>query len=300
MKPGDFIPLFKEAFQKWRADGTTWYAAALAFYVIFSLSPLMVIAIAVAGAVFGEQAARGEIVEQITSLVGFEGAAVIENAIDNAHSETRNTLIASFVGAVMLLWGASKVFAQLQAALNLIWDLEKNPEAGLWNFIRKRFLSFGMVLGVGFLLMVSLLINAFLSGLTNFMGNFTPGLHLLWNILNNVLSLGVLTLLFAMIYKFLPDAKLTWKNVWVGALMTALLFTVGKFAIGLYLGRSSIGSVYGAAGSLVVLLIWVYFSALIFFFGAEFIRVYTRRTCGPIEPEPLAVKIPQRQRRFRF
>jgi membrane protein len=115
-----------------------------------------------------------------------------------------------------------------------------------------------------------------------------------------VLSLGVLTLLFAMIYKFLPDAKLTWKNVWVGALMTALLFTVGKFAIGLYLGRSSIGSVYGAAGSLVVLLIWVYFSALIFFFGAEFIRVYTRRTCGPIEPEPLAVKIPQRKRRFRF
>lgn len=300
MKPGDFFRLFRQAFEKWQADRTTWYSAALAFYVISSLAPLLVIAIAVAGAIFGEKAARGEIVNQITSLVGFEGARIIENAIDKASIDTTGSLIASLIGGAILLWGASKVFAQLQDALNLIWDVEKNPEAGWRDFIRKRFLSFGMVLGIGFLLMVSLLINALLSGITNFMGNYAPSLQLFWNVLNNLLSLGVITLLFAMIYKFLPDAKITLKNVWIGAFMTALLFTAGKFAIGIYLGRSSVGSVYGAAGSLVVLLVWVYFSALIFFFGAEFTRVYTRHTCGPVEPEPIAVKIPQRQRRFRF
>ncbi len=292
LKFREFGQVFKDAFQGFRDDKTTWYAAALSYYTVLSLAPLLLIAIAVAGTFFGEQAARGEIVEQVSNLIGTEGAQVIQTAIENADSPGGGSLVASVVSITVLLWGASRVFAQLQDALNTIWGVEKKPEKGVvMTFARKRLLSFSMVLGIGFLLLVSLLVSALLNGLTKFMSGFLPGTDFLWMILNNAVSLGVITLLFAMIYKYLPDVRIAWGHVMVGALMTSLLFTLGKFAIGFYLGRSSFGSVYGAAGSLVVLLVWVYFSALIFFFGAEFTQAYTRRTGSAIVPDRHAVKV---------
>ena len=181
------------------------------------------------------------------------------------------------ISVVILLIGASGVFAQLQSALNTVWNVKAKPNGGIWQFIRKRLLSFGMVLAIGFLLLVSLLVSAFLSGISKLEINLLPGLTPLWQLVNFAISFGFISLLFALIYKYLPDVKIRWKDVWVGAIITALLFTLGKFAIGFYLGRGSLGSSYGAAGSLIVFLAWVFYSAQILLFGAEFTQVYARK-----------------------
>lgn len=282
--------LLKETFKEWQEDKSSRLAAALAYYTVFSLAPLLIIVIAIAGAIFGEEAARGEIVSQIQGLVGQEGATVIEEAIQNA-DQPQISSIASIFSIIFLLIGASGVFAQLQESLNEIWNVKAQPKNGLAGLIRKRILSFSAVLGIGFLLLVSLVISAVLSGISNYFSDLIPGVDFLWQILNFVVSFGVITLLFALMYKFLPDVKIDWSDVWIGALITALLFTIGKFALGLYLGRGSFGSTYGAAGSLVIILAWVYYSAQILFFGAEFTQVYARRYGSQIVPDEHAIRI---------
>ena len=275
--------LLQEAVKEWQEDKVSLLAAALAYYTVFSITPLLVIAIAIAGAVFGQDAARGEILEQINSLVGEQGAQVIEVGLNNA-SQPELSSVASIISVVVLLIGASGVFAQLQEALNTVWDVKVKPDRGIWNFIRKRLLSFGMVLAIGFLLLVSLLLSAVLSGIGKLQINLLPGITPVWQLLNFGISFGFITLLFALIYYYLPDVKILWKDVWIGAIMTALLFTIGKFAIGLYLGRGSLGSAYGAAGSLIVFLAWVFYSAQILLFGAELTQVYARKRGRSIRP----------------
>ncbi len=276
--------LIKEAFGEWQQDKASMLAAALAYYTVFSIAPLLVIAIAIAGAVFGEDAAQGEIVSQINQLVGQEGAEAIETILANADRPQLGSL-ASIISVVVLFIGASGVFAQLQEALNIVWNVKAKPNAGIWDFIRKRLLSFGMVLAIGFLLLVSLILSAILSGIGKLEINLLPGLTPVWQIVNFVVSFGAIALLFALIYKYLPDAKIDWKDVWIGAIITALLFTIGKSLIGLYLGRGSLGSAYGAAGSLIVFLAWVFYSAQILLFGAEFTQVYALKYGKKIRPD---------------
>ena len=295
MNPKVIFGLLKETAKEWQEDKSSRLAAGLAYYTIFSLTPLIIIVIAIAGAVFGEEAARGEIVGQIQGLVGTEGAKVIETAIENANQPDLSS-IASVISIIILLFGASGVFAQLQDALNTIWEVQPKPGKSIFNFIRKRFLSFSAVLGIGFLLLVSLVVSATLSALNNYLGSLVPGINFLWQILNLMISFGVITLMFALIYKYLPDAKIRWSDVWTGAIITSILFTIGKFLLGLYLGRGSLGSTYGAAGSLVVLLAWVYYSAQILFFGAEFTKVYARRYGSKIVPDDNAISVTEATR----
>lgn len=290
MSPKVLFSLLQETFQEWQDDKSSRLAAALAYYTVFSLAPLLIIAIAIAGAIFGEEAAKGELVGQIQGLVGDSGAEVIQGAINNANKpDTGN--IASIISIIVLLFGASGVFAQLQDALNTVWEVEVDPRLGIWGFIRKRILSFGAVLGIGFLLLVSLIVSATLSGLSNYMSDLIPGIDLLWRLLNLVISFIVITFLFALMYKYLPDVKIKWSDVWIGAAITSVLFAIGKYALGLYLGRASFGSTYGAAGSLVVLLAWIYYAAQILFFGAEFTQVYARRYGSQIVPDEHAIPL---------
>ncbi|VEP18494.1 Ribonuclease BN [Hyella patelloides LEGE 07179] len=279
--------LLKEAFKEWQNDKASLLAAALAYYTVFSITPLLVIAIAIVGAVFGQETARGEILEQINSLVGEQGAQAIEMALNNANQPEISS-VASIISVVVLLIGASGVFAQLQEALNTVWNVKAKPEGGIWNFIRKRLLSFGMVLAIGFLLLVSLILSAVLSGISKLEIDLLPGLTSFWEALNFGVSFGFIAVLFALIYKYLPDATIRWKDVWVGAITTALLFSLGKYLIGLYLGRGSLGSAYGAAGSLIVFLTWVFYSAQILLFGAELTQVYARRYGRTILPSSRA------------
>jgi membrane protein len=265
---------------------------------VFSLAPLLIIAIAIAGFFFGEDAARGEIIGQIQGLVGKDGATVIQTAIENASRSEERGAIASLLSIGILLFGASGVFVELQDALNTIWEVEPQQAVGIGEFIRKRFLTFAMILGIGFLLLVSLVISAALAGINHFTSNLLPGSELLWQVINFSVSFGVITLLFATIYKLLPDVKITWSDVWIGAAITALLFVVGKYLIGLYLGNSSFSSTYGAAGSIVIVLVWAYYSAQILFFGAEFTQVYAKRYGSQILTKDVLPKGTKLQRKI--
>jgi len=293
MNPRIIIGLLKETFKEWQEDKASRLAAALAYYTAFSLAPLLIIVIAIAALVFGEQAAQGEIVGQIQGLVGKEGAEAIEEMIDSSRKPTTG-IIATLISFGILLFGATNVFAQLQDALNTIWEVV--PKPGVKGLVKTRFISFTMILGVGFLLLVSLILSAILAVLGNYLGSLVPGIQFFWSTLNFLISFGVITLLFALIYKFLPDVKITWGDVGIGAAITALLFTIGKSLIGLYLGNSSVGSTYGAAGSFVVVLLWVNYSAQILLFGAEFTQVYANRYGSRIVPAPHAVPLTEKAR----
>ncbi len=260
---------------------------------MFSLAPLLIIAIAIAGAVFGEEAARGEIVGRIQGLVGNEGATIIETAIKNANRPDLSS-IASVFSIIALLFGASGVFTQLQEALNSVWKVTAKPKQGIMGFVRKRILSFSAVLGIGFLLLVSLITSAGLSALNNYVSGMIAGFEIFWQVLNFFVFFGIVTLLFALIYKFLPDVKMKWNDVWTGAIITSFLFEIGEFVLGVYLGKVTFGSTYGAAGSLVVLLAWVYYSAQILLFGAEFTQVYARRFGSQIVPDKHAIFISEK------
>lgn len=282
--------LLKETFAEWSQDKVSRLAAALAYYTVFSLAPLLIIVVAIAGLVFGEEAARGEIVGQIQGLVGKDGAEVIQTAIQNASKPAQGT-IASVISIVVLLFGASGVFAELQDSLNTVWEVQPKPDRGLLNVLRTRFLSFSVVLGVGFLLIVSLVLSAVLAAISAFLGDTLPGLAFFWSVANFILSFAITTVLFGLIYKVLPDVKITWNDVWIGAAITSLLFSVGRFLLGVYLGNSSFGSTYGAAGSLVIILAWVYYAAQILFLGAEFTQVYARRYGSGIIPDKNAMPL---------
>lgn len=290
MRLKSIFRLIKATFAEWNEDNVPLMAAALAYYTIFSLAPLLVIAIAIAGAVFGEEAARGEILGQLQGLVGRNGAEAIQEMIINANRPQSGGAIATLISIGFLLLGASGVFGQLQYALNTIWEVKPKPEQGFWHFLRSRFLSFAMVLVIGFLLLVSLLLSAILAAISNYFGTFFPLFINLATLINFVISFVTITVLFAAIYKFLPDVEVGWRNLWSGAAVTALLFNIGRYLIGLYLGSSSIGSTYGAAGSFVVVLIWVFYSAQILLIGAEFTQVYSKFRGTPIRPTRFAVR----------
>lgn len=295
--PKATLRLLKETFKEWNEDKASRLAAALAYYTVFSLAPLLILVIAVAGAFLGEEAARGELVGQIQGLVGPDGAEIIETAIDGADQPGQNTgTIASIISIGVLIFGATGVFTQLQEALNTIWEVAPKPGQNVRTFVLSRFLSLGMVLGIAFLLLVSLVISTVLAIFSNYMNGILPAFQVLWSVVNFLISFGVVTFLFAMMFKFLPDAKIAWSDVTIGAAITALLFTIGKSLIGLYLGNSSFSSTYGAAGSLVVVLAWVYYSAQILFFGAEFTQVYARRYGSQIVPSEHAVPLTEEAR----
>jgi len=287
--------LLKQTFDEWSEDKASRLAAALAYYTIFSIAPLLVIVIAIAGLVFGEEAARGEIVTQIQGLVGRSGAEVIETAIENANKPATGS-IASLISIGALLFGAIGVFAQLQDALNTIWEVQPKPDRPIKGFVRRNFLSFSMVLGIGFLLLVSLILSATLAALSNYFSHLIPGFDALWQLVNFVIAFGITTFLFAMIFKFLPNVKIAWSDVWIGAIITSFLFSIGRFLLGWYLGNGSFGSTYGAAGSLIIILAWVYYAAQILFFGAEFTQVYARSYGSQIVPDENAVSLTNEDR----
>ncbi|MEH2162923.1 MAG: YihY/virulence factor BrkB family protein [Nostoc sp.] len=282
--------LFQETFKEWSEDKASRLAAALAYYTIFSIAPLLIIVIAIAGAVFGEEAARGQIVGQIQGLVGIEGAKFLESAIQNAN-QPKTGAIASIISIVVLLVGATGLFTELQDAMNTIWEVKPKPGRGVTNIIRLRVLSFAMVIGIGFLLLVSLVISTGLTTLVTYFSNLLPGVDSLWQLVNFLLSFAITTVLFGLIFKVLPDVKIAWSDVLVGASLTSVLFSIGRFLLGQYLGNGSFGSAYGAAGSLVVILAWVNYAAQILFFGAEFTQVYARRYGSGITPTKDAIPL---------
>ena len=282
--------LLKQSASEWSSDGASVLAAALAYYTIFALAPLLIIVISVAGLVFGQGQARQELLDQISQTVGSDAAGVIGTMLTNT-SEAGSGILATVIGAAILIVGATGLFAQLQNALNKVWNVKPKPSAGILHMITVRLLSLGMVLVIGFLLLVSLLLSAALSVISGYFQGLLPGGDTIWQVINFLLSIFVITLLFALIFKYLPDVKIAWRDVWVGAFVTALLFSLGKFLIGFYIGTSSASSTYGAAGSLVVLLLWVYYSAQILLFGAEFTQVYGRRFGSAIQPADYAVRV---------
>jgi len=283
------LGLLKESFSEWQRDKASRLAAALAYYTAFSIAPLLLLIISIAGIFLGDEAARGTIFYQLEGLLGPEAAGFFQSAI--AHSrEPGASSVSAIIGIATLIWSAGNVFGQLQDALNTIWEVQPAP-SGIVGTVKRRIVPLTMVLGVGFLLLVSLGLSAAISAVGNFLGDILPGSNAFWQIVNVVLSFAIITLLFAAIYKVLPDVEVRWSDVWVGAAVTALLFVIGKTLIGLYLGHASVGSTYGAAGSLLVFLVWVYYSAQILFFGAEFTQVYARQRGSRIVPSEGAVPI---------
>ena len=268
--------LCQRAFNSWSNDYAPSMGAALAYYTVFSIAPLLLIVISVAGLVFGEEAARGEIFAQLAGLMGAQGAAAVQGMLQ-AVNKPAEGIVATAIGVGLLVVGATTVFGELQDALDRIWRAPARAKnKGLFNLLRVRLLSFGMIMGIGFLLMVSLVASAALAALGKWWSPVFGAWETAAQAVNFVFSFAMVTVIFAMIYKIMPRAKVQWRDVWVGAAVTALLFTVGKHLIGLYIGKSSVASGYGAAGSLVVVLVWVYYSAQIFLLGAEFTWVYAR------------------------
>ena len=277
MKIRDAGKLLKDAGVKFLADKGQRLGAALAFYTALSLSPLLLAVVAIAGLGFGQEAARGEIVEQLRDTLGQEAAATVEQMVAKS-ADASQGVVAAVVAFAVLLFGASGVFAELQSALNTIWQVPgRKSEGGILNLVRERLLSFSLVAGTAFLLLVSLVISAVLSGIDGSVSGWLPQWTVLAGVLNFVINLGLTTLLFAMIFKVLPETHLAWSDVWHGAILTAILFGVGRFVIGMYLGRAAVGSAYGAAGAFVVLLVWIYYSTQILLFGAELTFVYAER-----------------------
>lgn len=268
--------LLVETYNQFLDDKGFKMSAALSYYAAFSLGPLLIIVISIAGFIFGEEAARGELAGQMEGLMGHEGAELMQTVINGA-ANTSTGIISTILSIVFLVLGSVAVFLELQESLNIIWGVEQKPGRALKNLIKNRINSFSMVIATGFLLAVSLLINSLISLMYNFLGKMFDSYLPLLDILNIVSSFVVVTILFAMIFKYLPDIIISWKYVWLGAVITSTLFSIGKYLIGLYLGNSSYSSTYGAAASFVILFIWIYYSGIILFFGAEFTQVLRRK-----------------------
>lgn len=288
--------LLVATFNDFNEDKAPRLAAALAYFTIFSLAPLLIIAISIAGAFFGEEAARGALSGQLNSLLGQQGAEAIEAMLAASSQQEGAGLFATVLGVATLLFGAAGVFGQLQDALNTIWEVAPKPGRGIWGFIRDRFLSFAMVLGTGFLLLVSLLLSTALSAI----GRATVGeafdQTILWQGVNLLVQAVVSFGLFTLIFKVLPDVEIAWRDVLLGAGLTTLLFVIGRFLIDLYLRTTGTGSTYGAIGSLIVLLIWIFYSAQILLFGAELTQVYAQRFGSRIRPSANAVPVTEEAR----
>ena len=277
--------LLIETFKDFFGNNVPRLAAALAYYSIFSIAPLLVIAIAVAGLIFGNDAAQVQVVTELQNLVGKDAAGFVQHMIISS-SKSSSTIIATILGVIFLLFGAIAVTFELKDDLNLIWGVQ--PKPGIKGLIWSRVFSFGLVLALGFLLLISLMINSFLTGIGNYLLGIFPAVNWILSIVNLIVSYALITLLFAAIFRVIPDADLRWRNVWTGAFVTMVLFSIGKYLIGLYLGNTSFSSSYGAAGSLVVVLLWVNFTSQIVLFGAEFTKVYSRMSGYSLRPKSYA------------
>ena len=268
--------ILQQSVSEWIDDYAPSMGAAISYYTAFSIAPLLIIVIAVAGSVFGEEAVRGSLHGQISGLVGSDGAAAIQGLISSAR-EPAQGIVASSISIVLLIVGATTVFAELQSALDRIWHVpEKAKPSGLWGLLRARFLSFGLILGLAFLLTASLVVSAAVAATGKLFSTLLPGWEFVLQGVNLALSFGLEAVIFAMIFKLMPSIKIAWSDVWIGAAVTAALFEIGKVLIALYVGKAGVSSTYAAAGSIAVILVWVYYAAQIFLLGAEFTKVYAR------------------------
>ena len=282
MNPKGLFDVFKQTFKEWGEDKAPRLGAALAYYTVFSIGPLLVIVIAIASRVF--QNAQSQIVGTIQGIVGEGGGKVINDTIENA-SKGNSDIIATIIGIITLLLGASGVFGQLKDALNTIWEVKPKPGLGIVNTIKERFFSFTMVLGTGFLLLVSLVITAAVAAFSEVLKSFLPGADIIGQVISFIVSLLIIAVMFTLLFKFLPDVKITWGDVWIGGLVTAILFTLGQIALTFYLSSGAVGKSFGAAASFVIILVWIYYSTQILFFGAEFTQVYTNKYGSHVRPE---------------
>ena len=283
-------------FKNWFAHDSTSESAALAYYTVFSLAPVLLVVVAIAGAVFGPDAVRGRIVRQFGGLMGEEQAKMVQTILQKSEQEKSNGFAAA-LGVITLIFGATAVFAQLQASLNRIWEVKPKPGHFFTDFIRKRLLSFAIVLAIGFLLLVSLVVSTGVEALQNYVAERMAGEALWLEWANALFSFAIFTLLFALIFQFLPDARIPWRDVWLGAVVTAGLFVVGKWAIGLYLGRTAATSAFGAAASIIVLLLWVYYASFIVLLGAEFTHAYAKRLEKHVTPPEAGAERQPRKRK---
>ena len=284
--------LFKVSATEWSNDKAPRLGASLSYYTIFSLAPVLLLVIAVAGMVLGRDAAQGKIVEQLQGLLGADAAKAIQTMLEKANQHGKG-IVATVVGAVTLIVGATGVMIELQDALNTVWKVIPKPNQGIKGIIRDRMLSFGIVMGFGFLLLVSLVVSAAVALLDSWIGGMIPGWVIFGYVLSYGISVGLVALMLGAIFKVLPDAKIAWKDVWIGAVVTSLLFHLGKFGISLYIGKASVASSFGAAGSLAVLLVWVYYSSQIVLFGAEFTRAYANEYGSRVEASENAIPAPE-------
>ena len=293
---GTALKLLKLTVEEWLQDKAPQLGAALAYYTVFSLAPLILVLLAIVGAIFRDDPAGAwsKLTEQMSYFLDKSAVQMVENIAEKASQPGKSTL-ATIIGVTLALFGASGVFGQLQDALNTVWGVKAKPGLGIWGFLRTRFLSFAMVAGVCFLLLVSLAIEALLKGFSHYIQSVVPGGLTIAVSVYLIFDFAVITTLFAMIFKILPDVKTRWRDMWVGAVMTAVFFLIGKWALGLYLGSGTAASAYGAAGSLITLLLWIYYSSQILLFGAEFTQVYASEFGSPIEPDKYAVRIEQKE-----
>ncbi len=297
MGPKELLELLKETGLEWSHDKAPQLGAALSYYALFSLAPLLVIAIGIAGLVFGEEGVRGQVLEQLRGTLGAEAAAVIRTMVEPR--EPTASITATALGLISLFFGAGGVMGQLKGSLNSIWKVESKLGGGIGELIKEKFLSFSVVLGIGFLLLLSLVVSTGVAAAIEYFGQLLPLPGAVFRVLDFGVSLMIITLLFALTFKSLPDTDIVWRDVWLGGFVTALLFTVGKVGIGLYLAHSAVASGYGAAGAIVVILIWIYYSSQILFFGAEFTKVYANRYGSRVKTAPpadtLSKLVPEQQ-----
>ncbi|MGI8603734.1 MAG: YihY/virulence factor BrkB family protein [Verrucomicrobiales bacterium] len=291
MHPRYLLPLLKEAASEWIDDNAMRLSSSLAYYAIFSLAPLLVIVVSIAGLVFGDEAARGQLAQQISTLAGMRAGEAIQSAVQSSASQKTTGVLATVISMAVLLFGASTVFAELKDAMNTIWGVVVKPGRPFFTLVRDRFFSFSIVLAIGFLLLVSLVISAILAALGKYMSGRFQLSSAVWQTWDFLISFAVVSGLFALVFKLMPNVRIRWRDVWLGAVATAFLFTLGKFIIGTYLGTSTIASSFGAAGSVVIVLAWIYYSACILFFGAELTKVYARKFGSGIVPNSRAVLV---------
>ena len=287
MRSLSILSVFGSAIKAWWDDDAPRLGAALAYYTLFAIAPILLVATAVAGMVFGPEAVRGEIVDQLDQLIGREGARAVQGLLEGA-SQRRTGVLATVVGGITFIIAATGAFLELQCALNTIWRVKPKSGGHLRVFLLDRVRSFGLVVAIGFLLMVSLAVTAALAAFNEWLARLSPSVPLVWSAVNALGSVAVATVLFSLLFRFLPDVRLGWRDVTTGALVTAVLFTIGQQLIGLYLGQSGVSSSYGAAGSVMILLLWVYYSCQILLLGAEFTRVYAQRLGRRPRPESFA------------
>ena len=281
--------VLKNAFKSWFAKDPFNESAVIAYYAIFSLPGLLVVIMTLAGYFFGREAVNHQVAAQFTSTMGADTARQVQDMIIQA-TKLKNTMLATIIGIVTILIGATGVFAEFQNALNIIWEVKVDPKkSGIWEIIKIRLFSFGLIVSIAFLLIVSLLISALISAFGNWLsGHFSDSFLVILQLLNSGLSLFILAVLFALMFKFLPDAKIKWKHVWIGSFVTAFLFEIGKFGLGLYFGKANPGTGYGAAGSVILILLWVTYTSMIVFFGAEFTHAYANMFSGKVAPTEIA------------